>query len=225
MSKLGYTRNFSQLSADSGKPNDLLQRGWEEQALAPFEDNYIYISHLDEGYKFWRIPVTPEEIGENMESNFGSTNALGRSAPVFTYSHSGPRTMNITLSLPRDIMDDVNQSWCNAKLGYGEDYVDNLIKAIQSISLPRYNLNNKAVEPPLVAIRFSNDIFIKGVVSGGINLTHKGPILSNNKRAIVDISFTISEVDPYDATTVFTNGSFRGVVGIFRNDRMGFNSK
>lgn len=212
-----YTRNKTQDSA-------ILERGWAETALAPFEDNYIYISHLDDKYQFWRIPVTPQEISENMESSFGSTSALGRSAPVFTYSSSGPRTMSITIDLHRDIMDDINQSWSNSKLGYGEDYVDNLIKALQAISVPKYNLNNKAVEPPLVAIRLSNEIFIKGVVNGGISVTHKLPILSNNKYARVSVSFTINEVDPYDATTVFRNGSFRGHVATMRNN-MGFNSK
>jgi hypothetical protein len=100
-----------------------------------------------------------------------------------------------------------------------------LVKALQSISLPRYNLSNKAVEPPLVSLRLGSTIFIKGIVSGGVSITHRGPILSNNKYAEIEVSFTISEVDPYDATTVFKNGSFRGVVGVFRNDRMGFNSK
>ena len=225
MSRPTYAKTFNNFEGNGGSSSDsLLRQGWREQELAPVEENYIYISHLDEGYKFWRIPVTPEEISENMESNFGSTNALGRSAPVFTYSHSGPRTMTVNLTIPRDMMDDLNQTWSNSKLGYGEDYSDNLIKAIQAISLPKYNLSNKAVEPPLVAIRFGNDIFIKGVVSGGVSLTHKGPILSNNKRAVVDISFTVSEVDPYDSTTVFTNGSFRGVVATLR-DGMGLNGK
>lgn len=205
------------------RPKAILERGWSVNELAPFEDNYIYISHLDNDYKFWRIPVTPEEISESMESNFGSTTALGRSAPVFTYSHSGPRSMTITINLHRDLMDDINQGWSNSKLGYGEDYVDNLIKAIQAISVPRYNLSNKAVEPPLIAIRLSNEIFIKGVVSGGVSVTHRLPILSNNKYAQISISFTVSEVDPYDATTVFTNGSFRGVVATLR-DNMGLNS-
>lgn len=206
------------------RPKTILERGWSVSELAPFEDNYIYISHLDNDYKFWRIPVTPEEISESMESNFNSTTALGRSAPVFTYSHSGPRSMSITINLHRDMMDDINQGWSNAKLGYGEDYVDNLIRAIQAISVPRYNLSNKAVEPPLIAIRLSNEIFIKGVVSGSVGVTHKLPILSNNKYAQVSLNFSINEVDPYDATTVFKNGSFRGVVATMK-DRMGLNSK
>ena len=182
----------------------------EQNYILP--DNYIYISHLDEDMRFWRLPSCPETISDSMGSTFGETTALGRTAPVYTYSRSGPRQVQINLALHRDMMDDVNIGISNAKLRDGEDYVDNLIRALQSISVPKYNLSNKAIEPPLVALRLSNEVFIKGVVNGSIGLVYKMPILSNGKYAEVTLSLTVSEVDPYDSTTVFANGSFRGVV-------------
>lgn len=175
-------------------------------------DNYLYISHLDEEFQFWRLPSCPETITDSMGSTFGETSALGRSAPVYTYSKSGPRTVQIELKFHRDMMDDINLGVSNATLLNGEDYMDSLIKAIQAIVVPKYNLSNKAVEPPLVALRLSNQVFIKGVVNGPIGLQYKLPLLANGKYAQVSLSMTISEVDPYDATTVFKNGSFRGVV-------------
>lgn len=195
------------------------------QALLP--DNYLYISHLDnidpedpDKFRFWRLPGGPETITDTMGSNFQSSSALGRSAPVFTYSNSGPRTVQIQLLLHRDMMDEVNVGVSSSKLGYGEDYVDNLIKALQSIAVPKYTLTNKSVEPPLVALRLSNEVFIKGIVNEAISLTYKLPILSNGKYAQVELSFTITEVDPYDASTVFKNGSFRGMLRTLK-DNMG----
>jgi hypothetical protein len=177
------------------------------------QDNYIYISHLDEDLQFWRLPASPDSIQDSMSSTFSSENVLGRSAPVYTYSNSGPRSVQISLKLHRDIMDDINEGYSNSELqGTGEDYVDNLIRALQAIALPKYNLNNKHVEPPLVAVRIENQLFIKGIVNGGVTVTYQKPILYNGKYAIVNVSFTIDEVDPYDATTVYKNGSFRGVV-------------
>jgi hypothetical protein len=176
------------------------------------EDNYIYISHLDEKFQFWKLPTWPDTVADTMTTNFQSTNALGRTAPVYTFSNAGPRTVQISIPLHRDIMDEVNIGISNVFLGEGEDYVDNLLKALQSIAVPKYNLQNKAVEPPIVAIRLSNEIFIKGVVTGSIGLTYSKPILSNGKYARIDLSITVSEVDPYDATSVFKNGGFRGVV-------------
>lgn len=178
-------------------------------------DNYLYISHLDEDFQFWRLPCNPETISDSMGSTFSETSALGRSAPVFTYSKSGPRTVQVSLHLHRDMMDAVNIGVSNVDLKYGEDYVDNLIKALQAIVVPKYNLSNKAVEPPLVALRLSNEVFIKGVVNNSIGLEYKLPLIpttTGSKYAQVTLSLTITEVDPYDASTVFKNGSFRGVV-------------
>jgi hypothetical protein len=183
-------------------------------ALLP--DNYLYISHLDEEFQFWQLPCTPETISDSMASTFNETSALGRSAPVFTYSKSGPRTVQVSLKFHRDMMDALNAGVSNVALKLGDDYVDSLIKALQAVAVPKYNLSNKAVEPPLVALRLSQEVFIKGVVTSAIGLEYALPILSNGKYAQVSVSFTVSEVDPYDATTVFQNGSFRGVVKTLR---------
>lgn len=179
-------------------------------------ENYIYISHLDDEFKFWRIPSCPETISDQMGSTFGETSALGRSAPVFTYSKSGPRTVQVEIKLHRDLMDDINFGVSNAELANGEDYIDSLLRALQSIAVPKYNLTNKAVEPPLVALRLSNEVFIKGIVNSPIAITYKLPILANGKYAEASLSLTVTEVDPYDATTVFKNGSFRGLVKTLR---------
>ena len=186
------------------------------------ESNYIYISHLDEDLQYWLLPVTPDSIQDSMNSTFQETNVLGRSAPVYTYSNSGGRNVQITLKLHRDIMDEVNVGNSNLDIQPGEDYVDSLIRALQSIALPKYNLSNKAVEPPLVAVRIIDEIFVKGIVNGGVGVTYEKPIIvshdgKQSKYAQVTVSFTVSEVDPYDATSVYQNGSFRGYVKTLRS--------
>lgn len=176
------------------------------------DDNYIYISHLDEGFRFWKLPLWPDSITDTMTAQYNPTTVLGRTAPVQTYASSGPRTVQIDLKLHRDIMDQVNLGISNAKLGEGEDYVDNLLKALQSIALPKYSMNNKLIEPPIVALRLGQEIAIKGVVTSGIGLTYEKPILSNGKYACVSLSLTITEIDPYDSIQVFQQGGFRTMV-------------
>lgn len=183
----------------------------------PLPDNYLYISHLDEDLQYWVIPIYPDNINDSMGSTFSSSTALGRSAPVYTFSNAGPRTVQINLRLHRDMMDDVNVDNTSIKLAAGEDYIDNLINALRSIAVPRYNLSNKAVEPPLVALRLGEEIFIKGVVTSSIGITYEKPILSNNKYAQVSLSLLISEVDPYDASEVYKSGGFRGIVKTLKN--------
>jgi hypothetical protein len=98
-----------------------------------------------------------------------------------------------------------------------EDKSESFIHAIQAIALPKYNLSNKAIEPPLVAVRLGREVFIKGIVSGNVSVTYKKPILVNEKYAVINVSFAITEVDPYDSTTVFKNGSFRGLTATLRS--------
>jgi hypothetical protein len=176
-------------------------------------DCYIYISHLDEEYKYWQLPGYPDQITDSMDSNFSPSTALGRSAPVYTFSSAGPRSINISLEFHRDMFDEMPS---NVVPNDDEDKSESFIHAIQAIAVPKYNLSNKAIEPPLVAVRLGKEVFIKGIVSGGVQVTYKKPILSNEKYAIVGISFTVSEVDPYDASTVFKNGSFRGLTATLR---------
>jgi hypothetical protein len=176
-------------------------------------DCYIYISHLDEGYQYWQLPGYPDKVTDHMQSEFQTNTALGRSAPVYTFSNSGPRTVQINLSFHRDMFDEMPS---NVVPKDNEDKSESFIHAIQAIAVPKYNLSNKAIEPPLVAIRLGREVFIKGIVSGGVTVTYGKPILTNEKYAIVEISFTVSEVDPYDASTVFKNGSFRGLTATLR---------
>lgn len=185
-------------------------------------DCYIYLYHTDE---FFILPQYPSSVSDTMESSFNSQNALSRTAPVFSYNNSGPRSIDCTLQLHRDLMNDVNKNASNVKYNatnsnsesdviykIGDDYVDILINKLQAIALPRYVSSQKLVTPPQVAIRFGNEVFIKGVVaSGGVSVTYDLPILSNNKYAQVKISFRVSEVQPYDADSVGNLGSFRGL--------------
>ena len=178
-----------------------------------FVTNYIYLYHTD---KFIIIPEYPDNITDNMGSTFNQTTALSRSAPVFTYANSGPRSVTFNLELHRDMVNDLNITAGNTNLksnviSQTDDYVDTLIKELQSIALPRYNVNNRAVIPPRVAVRFGNELFISGVVTSTISCVYNKPILSNGKYAKVSIGFTISEYDPYDATLVSQLGSFRGI--------------
>jgi hypothetical protein len=187
-------------------------------------DCYLYISHLDEPYQYWMLPGYPDTLTDSMNASFKESTALGRSAPVYTFSNSGPRTVSIQLEFHRDMFEEINnfryplddKGNPTGPFADGDDMADKFIKAVQAIAVPKYNLSNKAIEPPLVAVRFGREVFIKGVVSSQVQVTYKKPILSNEKYAIVGISFTISEVDPYDASTVFTNGSFRGLTATLR---------
>lgn len=182
-------------------------------------DCYLYISHLEEPYQYWMLPGYPDELTDQMDSRFDAVSALGRSAPVYTFSSAGPRTIQLTFRFHRDMFEEINQCLYPNGSDYftdADDMAERFIHALQAVAVPKYNLANKALEPPLVAVRLGREVFIKGVITSGISVHYRKPILVNEKYAEVEISFTIAEVDPYDSSTVFQNGSFRGMMASLR---------
>ena len=192
-------------------------------------NNYIYISHLvGEKYldgteiedPYFLIPTDPDTISDFLGSSWQETTALSRTAPIMTYSNSGPRKVQFSFKLHRDMMDDLNVKLSNFKLGEdgrSEDYVDALIRILQSIALPKMNLSNKLIEPPMVAVKIGSQIFIKGVVNGGVTVSYEKPMLyPDGKYAVATVSFEVTEIDPYNSTGIYTNGSFRGLTSTMK---------
>lgn len=179
-------------------------------------DNYIYLFHTEE---FLLLPQYPDSISDRLHSTFSQQNALARTAPIYAYSYSGPREVNISLNLHRDMINEENLRASNMKIEWneGEDYVDTLIKRIQAIALPKFDASTSTLKPPMVAVRFGEDIFIKGIVNGGISVEYLKPVLDNNKYANVTLNFDVYETTPFSADSVSQLGSYRGVTKQFKN--------
>lgn len=194
-------------------------------------ENYIYIYQLN---KYLVIPTYPEQINDSLGSTFQQTNILSRTAPIYSYSYSGPRRIQFTINLHRDMMYQFNRSNLDFIDEVGksldEDYVDTLVRYMQAMALPSYTagqvqkavVDGKLVNPPMVAVRFGNTLFIKGIVDGDVGVSYSGPIDSNRKYKEVSVTFTVTEVEPQDAETLAKWGSFRGLEtvltkGLYRN--------
>lgn len=176
--------------------------------------NWIYLFHTDE---YILLPQFPDSISDQMGSTFAQQNVLSRTAPVYSFSYSGPRTVQVDLDLHRDMLNDVNiNGGSNIPVEIDDDYVDTIIKKIQSIALPAYDTTMKAVTPPMVAVKLGKDVFIKGVVIGGVSVEYQKPILSNDKYAKCTLHFNVYETTPYDAKSVAQLGSFRGITRQFK---------
>ena len=169
------------------------------------------------------LPQWPEQISDSIQSSFVETNALSRSAPVFSYINSGPRTVEISLQLHRDMMYEANYTNNTLpKITYSndktvEDYVDLCIRCLQAAALPNYNKANREVVPPMVAIRFGSEVYIKGIINGGVAVEYHQPLLGNGKYAVVNVSFKISEIEPQTADGIIANGSFRNITRSFKD--------
>lgn len=173
-------------------------------------DNYVYLYHTK---TLIAIPLYPEVIQDSMSVTYSSQTPMLRTAPIYSYSSSGPRSMNFTIPLHRDMMNEINLSASKLNIDFenDDDYVDTLVKQLQAAAVPKFNAAEKMVNPPIVAVRFGNSIFCKGVVEGQVTVEHSGPILMYDKYALVTVSFTVSEVDPYDASSIMQLGGYRGL--------------
>lgn len=174
----------------------------------PMIDNYLYLYHTD---TYVVLPTYPEQIMDVSSVTYSSTNLLGRSAPIYSYSYSGPRTMQLEFKLHRDMMMQINKYNSSIMPTMEEDYVDRLIKEVQAAAVPNYDASMKMVDPPLVAIRVGDDIYCKGVISSTVTVSYGLPIIANHRYASVNVAFGISEVDPFDAEVLNQLGSYRNL--------------
>ena len=155
-------------------------------------DNYIIFHHTGAHYT---IPVDPDSITDSMAASFAQNSPLSRSAPIYSYQNSGPRTVQITFTLHRDLCKEFNPN--------STDMVEELITNLEGMVLPDYESANKVVNPPVVSLKIRNEIFIKGVVTSGVSKNFQLPLLNYNgafQYALVTLSFSISEVEPFSAS-------------------------
>ena len=182
-------------------------------------ENYIYIYQLG---VYVIIPTYPDSVTDSLGSKFAVENILSRTAPVYSYSDSGPRTVTMNFTFHRDLMNSLNYDNFNFidEVGnmLGENYIDTLVRYLQAMALPSFNaveaassVYNSMVKPPIIAVRIGTTLFIKGIVNGEVQVTYSGPISKEGKYMQVGVSFTVSEIEPQDAEQLAKWGSNRGM--------------
>ena len=180
-------------------------------------DNYMYFYHTGTLLIF---PFYPDNVTDSTMVNFQSTNVLSRTAPIYSYENSGPRAVTFGFTVHREMFKNIqylNTGLKNLALprenklskNLTDDYADIFLNEVQAAAYPVYKASSKMVDPPLVAVRFGNNIFIKGVLMNNVQLQYQLPVLENGKYAMVNFNMTINEIDPYDAETAIALGSYR----------------
>lgn len=177
-----------------------------EHAIFSPLNNYIYFYHTG---VLLQIPTYPENIGDHSQANFNSNTPLSRSAPIYSYANSGPRSISFQFQLHRDMMKQVQGNFSSPVINSNEDYTEILINNLEACSVPKYSDTSKMIDPPMAALKIENSIFIKGVVKGGVGVDWHLPMLRDGKYAYADVSFTIEEVTPYSAEQIQRIGSYR----------------
>lgn len=184
---------------------------------------YIYIYHM--GLVF-NLPVLPDSIVDQLPTSFYQEAVLARSAPQITFASAGPRSQSVTLRLHRQIFVIENPHIDVATNKYmikmpnplgGEmvevpavDAADLLIKALLTLSLPKYTDSAKALIPPSLLLRFGNESAIRGVPEN-LQKSASGVWLKDGKLSDITLSFTVKEVEPFSAQYVAQVGTLRSI--------------
>lgn len=184
-------------------------KGYKRGLSVP-TDNYVTLHHIG---KTFVLPVDPDAISDNMNASFAESNPLSRSAPIYSYQNSGPRSVQVTFTLHRDLCREFNPEWA----AQGEDPVDLLVTNMDAIVLPDYQEASKLVNPPLISLKIRDEIYIKGVVAGSVGITYGLPLINygtelspSYKYAMITLSFGVNEITPYSASILpSVGGKFR----------------
>jgi len=159
--------------------------------LAIPTDNFVILHHTGQSYV---IPVDPDSIADQMSASFASNFPLSRSAPIYSYQNSGPRSVQVSFTLHRDLCNEFNPK--------SKDMVEELINNLEAMVLPEYNSSKKVVNPPIVTLKIRDEITIKGVVTN-VGKSFNLPLLNYGgayKYAVVNLNFSVSEVQPQSAS-------------------------
>lgn len=154
-------------------------------------DNYIIFHHTG---KSFIIPVDPDSVADSMGASFAQNHPLSRSAPIYSYQNSGPRRVQVSFTLHRDLCKEFNPN--------SEDAVEELVNNLEGMVLPDYNSASKVVNPPIVSLKIRDEIFITGIVQE-VGKSFNLPLLNYNgnyKYAIVNLNFNVAEIQPYSAS-------------------------
>lgn len=125
----------------------------------------------------WMLPCTPQDITERYDAQVSTQSFLGRSAPYQIYQGNSARTVDFSLTLHREMTDDLN-------------YVGNLVAALEAAVYPEYK--SLSILYPLVRFQFIDTLSINGILTS-LGVVWKTPII-NNMHMVVELSITVSEV-------------------------------
>lgn len=190
---------------------------------APSLSAYIYIYHM--GLEF-NLPVVPDNIIDQVPASFHQEPVLARSAPQITFSSAGPRSQQVVIRLHRHLFAIENPHIDPKTNTYmvkmptptgGEiievpaiDAADLLIKALLTLSLPKYTDSTKAIVPPSLLIRFGNESAIRGIPEN-VQKVASGVWLKNGKLSDISLSFNVKETEPFSAEYVAQAGTLRSI--------------
>lgn len=140
------------------------------------------------------MPCYPDSVSDSTDVSYNTSSILGRSEPYTTYNNSGPRSINFTFNMHREMTGN-------------EAEIEKIVRYIESAVYPNYNSN---VAPIKVQVYIGKTIYISGIMTSETT-DWSGPIDDTDKYNLVNVSFTVQETtgNPKSASYVQSYGGYR----------------
>lgn len=161
-----------------------------------------YIHNHSTGATYY-LPY-PDTLNDSMAVSYTPVTILSRSAPVYVWTNSGPRTVSVEFNLHRDMDND------SVIIGLTKRQftVNKFLDEIQSLSLPSYS-NSGVITAPQISMRIGSKCFITGVLTSAPQVNYNKPLNKDGEYQQATVSLAISEVGAYDADIVRSVGNYR----------------
>ena len=146
----------------------------------------------------FNMPCYPTSLSDSASVTYSPHTIFGTTQPYMNYVNSGPRTVSASFSLHREMCGESPATLM------GTSKVDNIIKAIEASMYPA---DNNGIEGVKSSLLVGKQLYISGVINGGISVSYSGPII-DGKYNVCDFSFTITEV--YNKSIFFKDKRAKG---------------
>lgn len=124
------------------------------------------------------IPCYPNSLSDSYNVTFNSASLFTSTEPYFVFNYSGPRTVNVSFQLHREMRGIDN-----------DGYIDAIAAAIEAATYP---VNDGWMGSEVILI-VGAEIYIRGIIGGNVSVSYSGPII-DGRHNLLDVSFSINEV-------------------------------
>ena len=181
---------------------------YDSQATFAYHQCYIEI----DGNTYY-FPCFPASYSDSSSSSISQLNPLGRSEPFQIYSNSGPRKVDVSFEMHREMFVYRTMGGSGARYDASNtnaefDEMDILINALQSAVYPKTEGSGDYTIVPKVRLVLGNNCRITGIIDGSVSVSWNGPINPNKKYSMASVSFGVVEVtgNPKTHEWVLANG-------------------
>jgi hypothetical protein len=140
----------------------------------------------------YKFPCYPESFSDTRQSNVTSQNPLGRSEPFQIYQNSGPRVVNVSFKMHREMCSDT-------------EYVAQLVAAVQSATYP----TGLDTIIPKVILVIGKSCYIEGIIEGSVSVDWSETINKKNQYNVVTLGFSVTECTGVPKTSGEIRSSYR----------------